>query len=407
VNVAVAIGGLALLIILHEAGHFVAALAVKMRPRKFYLFFPPAVVKRVRNGIEYGIGAIPLGGYVKIPGMHPPAGGDLRAQLADAVAEAPWLEGHVERVARDVDAKLLDEARAGLARLREAVEKASLSERPRNAAERGLAELEDTLAPDAYWRAPAWKRITVIFAGPGTNLVFAVVLLAIVYMVGVPVAATDKVDRLVTASPAAAMGLRVGDRILAVDGKPVDSDSISKTIRASGGSPITLAVERDGSRIRLGPARAKKLDGAYRLGFVLGTRKESYGPVKSVQLAAQQTWTVTEQIGRALAQLPTRSGREQISSPVGIVEGSSQALNEGFRVYLEILAFISLSLALLNLLPLLPLDGGHIAFSILEKLRGRAIPREAYEKASAFGIAVVLLLFVLGLSNDVGRLNGG
>jgi regulator of sigma E protease len=226
-------------------------------------------------------------------------------------------------------------------------------------------------------------------------------------MAGVPVAATNKVDRLVAASPAAAMGLRAGDRILAVDGKPVDADSISKTIRASGGSPITLAVERDGARIRLGPARAKKLDGAYRLGFVLGTRNESYGPAKSVKLAAQQTWSVTEQIGRALAQLPTRSGREQISSPVGIVEGSSQALNEGFRVYLEILAFISLSLALLNLLPLLPLDGGHIAFSIVEKLRGRAIPREAYEKASAFGIAVVLLLFVLGLSNDVGRLNGG
>jgi regulator of sigma E protease len=407
VNVAVAIGGLALLIILHEAGHFFAALAVKMRPRKFYLFFPPALVKRVRNGIEYGIGAIPLGGYVKIPGMHPPAGGDLRAQLGEAVSEAPWLEGHVERVAQAVDAKLLEDARAELPRLREAVEKASLSERARNAAERGLTDLEDTLAPDAYWRAPVWKRITVIFAGPGTNLLFAIVLLAIVYMAGVPVAATNKVDRLVAASPAAAMGLRAGDRILAVDGKPVDADSISKTIRASGGSPITLAVERDGARIRLGPARAKKLDGAYRLGFVLGTRNESYGPAKSVTLAAQQTWSVTEQIGRALAQLPTRSGREQISSPVGIVEGSSQALNEGFRVYLEILAFISLSLALLNLLPLLPLDGGHIAFSIVEKLRGRAIPREAYEKASAFGIAVVLLLFVLGLSNDVGRLNGG
>ena len=99
-NVAVAIGGLALLIILHEAGHFFAALAVKMRPRKFYLFFPPALVKRMRNGIEYGIGAIPLGGYVKIPGMHPPAGGDLRAQLGEAINEAPWLEGDVERVAR-------------------------------------------------------------------------------------------------------------------------------------------------------------------------------------------------------------------------------------------------------------------------------------------------------------------
>ena len=72
-NVAVAIGGLAFLILIHEAGHFFAALAVRMRPRRFYIFFPPALVKWRRKGIEYGIGAIPLGGYVKIPGMHRPA----------------------------------------------------------------------------------------------------------------------------------------------------------------------------------------------------------------------------------------------------------------------------------------------------------------------------------------------
>ena len=80
-NIAVAIGGLAFLILIHEAGHFFTALAVKMRPRRFYIFFPPALAKWHRNGIEYGIGAIPLGGYVKIPGMHKPAAGDLEAHL--------------------------------------------------------------------------------------------------------------------------------------------------------------------------------------------------------------------------------------------------------------------------------------------------------------------------------------
>jgi regulator of sigma E protease len=78
--------------VIHEAGHFLVALAVKMRPRRFYLFFPPAIVKKVHNGIEYGIGAIPLGGYVKIPGMHKPAERDLDAALARAVEEGPWVE---------------------------------------------------------------------------------------------------------------------------------------------------------------------------------------------------------------------------------------------------------------------------------------------------------------------------
>src|SRR5690242_2738643 len=78
-----AILGLAFLILIHEAGHFFAARAVGMRPRKFYLGFPPALVKRVRGGVEYGIGAIPLGGYVKIPGMHKPSPGDLRSSLKE------------------------------------------------------------------------------------------------------------------------------------------------------------------------------------------------------------------------------------------------------------------------------------------------------------------------------------
>ena len=95
-NVAVAIAGLAFLIMIHEAGHFVTALAVRMRPRRFYIFFPPAIVKWKRKGIEYGIGAIPLGGYVKIPGMHKPAGADVEGQFGPAIDEAPWLAAHVE-----------------------------------------------------------------------------------------------------------------------------------------------------------------------------------------------------------------------------------------------------------------------------------------------------------------------
>src|SRR5215207_5069288 len=94
-NILVAIGGLAFLILIHELGHFVTALAVKMRPRRFYIFFPPAIAKWKRNGIEYGIGSIPLGGYVKIPGMHRPAPTDVDVHFHRALDESPWLRPSV------------------------------------------------------------------------------------------------------------------------------------------------------------------------------------------------------------------------------------------------------------------------------------------------------------------------
>jgi regulator of sigma E protease len=408
VSIGVAIAGLVFLIIIHEAGHFFVARGVGMRPRKFYIFFPPAIFKRVRNGIEYGIGAIPLGGYVKIPGMHRPAGGDLRVHLQPAVEEAPWLEGHVARAAEPLDAMRYDDARGALAELRGAVERADLTEGVAGAADRGMTDIEDGLSADAYWRAKTWKRVAVIFAGPGVNLIFAIGLLAAVFALGVPMANT--VESVNPGSPASAAGLQPGDTIVAIDGKdvtPVLTDRVPARVASSEGEPIQLTVERDGRRVELKTVRTEQIDGAWRLGFVLRGTEQSFGPGQSVQYAFQETWAITEATGSAIARLVTGSSRDEISSPVGIVQGSSDALEIDYRIYLRILALISLSLALLNLLPLLPLDGGHIAFSLLEGARGRAIPRVAYERASAIGIALVLMLFFLGVTNDVNRLNGG
>ena len=404
-NVAVAIAGLAFLILIHEAGHFFTAVAVNMRPRRFYIFFPPALVKWQRKGIEYGIGAIPLGGYVKIPGMHKPAGADLEAQFGQAVEEAPWLAAHLEPVKEALDQGSLEDARAGLADLRAAVERSDLSGPARKSAERGLTDVEDGVSSDAYWRAPVWKRIAVIAAGPLTNLVFAVLLLAVVFMLGVP----SQVDRTIASvdsgTPAATI-VQPGDTIVAVDGQRVSGEQISEKIRASKGDPVTLTIERGGREMTV-TARPRLNEGAYRLGFTLGVIYQSYGPLEATKLAGQRTWEATTAIGSSLGRIVTGQGRKDVASPVGIVQASSQTLEVGFREYLGILALISLSLALLNLLPLLPLDGGHIAFSIAEAIRGRAIPREAYERASAVGILIVLFLFFIGLTNDVNRIRGG
>ena len=404
-NIFVAIAGLAFLILIHEAGHFFTALAVKMRPRRFYIFFPPAIVKWQRKGIEYGIGAIPLGGYVKIPGMHKPAGADLAGQFGPAIDEAPWLAAHLEPVATALDEERLQDARTGLGDLRAAVERSELSDSARKSAERGLTDTDDSVADDAYWRAPVWKRVTVIAAGPLTNLAFAVILLAVVFMLGVP----SKVDRTIATvdpgTPAAEI-VRAGDTIVAINGQPVEGEQISEKIRASNGEPVSVTVERGGKEVTV-QARPRMIEGAYRLGFTLGVIYESYGPWDALKLAGERTWEATSAIGASLGRIVTGEGRKDVASPVGIVQASSETLEAGFREYLGILALISLSLALLNLLPLLPLDGGHIAFSLAEGVRGRAIPRAAYERASAIGILIVLFLFFIGLTNDVNRIRGG
>ena len=195
---------------------------------------------------------------------------------------------------------------------------------------------------------------------------------------------------------------------MAVNARPTpDFPTVSRLIRGSEGKPITLTVERDGQVLMLGPVRTKKIGGHYAVGFEPGWDEVQYGPGGALTHSLRDNWEATQAIVTFLPRLVTGSGRKQVSSPVGIVDASSQAVAFTFSLFLEILGLISLSLAILNLLPLLPLDGGHILFSLIEGIRGRAVGREVYERVSAIGIAFFLLLMFIGLSNDINRLGGG
>jgi regulator of sigma E protease len=401
-TILVAIVGLLFLILIHEAGHFFVALAVGIKPRKFYLGFPPAVVKVVRNGIEYGIGAIPLGGYVRIPGMHRPAAKDLQLNFSQAVREAPELQPLLDEIERHLESGDHAAARVALQPLVAAVGAAELTRIARKSAERGLRDLEESLGGDAYWRQPTWKRIAVIFAGPGVNIVFAIVLLALVYMLGVPNTNTRTVEQVEAGKPAAIAGLRHGDEIVAVDGHPTPTfTDIRARIQASHGKPVTVTVLRDGHRRTLGAAPTIRSGSRWIFGFVPGVRYKSYGLGTSLRFAADDCWQATKGMGLAIEGLFHHKGRDQLTSTVGIVKVSSNALKVSFRLYLQILGLISLSLALLNLLPLLPLDGGHILFSAIEGIRRRAVAREVYERASVIGFSVILLIAFIALSNDL------
>jgi len=400
----VVIGGLVLLVFLHELGHFSVALAVKMRPRSFYIGFPPALAKVRRNGIEYGIGVIPLGGMVRIPGMHRPAARDLQLSIEPAVREQPSLAAPVGAVRRALEVEDYVAARSALPELEREVAAAELSPGARRSAGRGLRDVEEGTAPDAYWRAATWKRVSVIAAGPLANILIAFLILFIVFAVsgGPSQQPTLTVGALEKGLPAAAAGLRIDDRIVAVDGRPTRTfDALSRGIQSSRGGPVTLTVVRDGRRVTVGPSRTVRSNGRWILGFEPTVRLIKYTPGGAARRAGSDLWGVVTGTGAGLASLFSSHGRSNLSGPVGIAKVAHSELQVGVTYYLEILAFVSMSLALLNLLPLLPLDGGHILFSLIEGVRRRAIAREVYERVSVVGIAFILLVFVIAFSNDV------
>ena len=351
---ALAFLGFAALVILHEAGHFFAAKAVGMRVERFSLFFPPLAVRRKWGETEYAIGTIPLGGYVKITGMNP-------------AEEIPPEHAH-----------------------------------------------------RAYYRQPVWKRIVVIAAGPAVNIALAfVILMGLYWSIGdVRQAKPNNRIEETTAGSAAAGILKPGDRILAVDGRTGDPTMLRKQIashRCAGkqkdgckaAEPATLVIQRGDARITV---KAKPVYNAVAkrplLGFAFAVTQPPIGPVTAAELSADKMWSITSGTVSTIAQIFKAEKRKEVSGVVGSYEATRKSIEMGTQQALLLLALISLSLGVINLFPFLPLDGGHIFWALAEKVRGRAIPFAVMERAGFVGFALVIMLALIGLTNDIGRLTG-
>ncbi len=152
----------------------------------------------------------------------------------------------------------------------------------------------------------------------------------------------------------------------------------------------------------IGPVRAKLSQGAYRIGIAIESRT---GPGESVPAAAADsvglTWSITSETVRGLGHLATGRDTNQVSSSVGIVRVSAQAWRQGLRDFLFVLGLVSLALGLLNLLPVLPLDGGHIVMALVEKVRGRTFAQAVYMRYSVIGLSLFAVLMYFGLRNDL------
>jgi regulator of sigma E protease len=231
------------------------------------------------------------------------------------------------------------------------------------------------------------------------------------------VGTTHTIDTVQGGSPAAHV-LRPGDRLVAVDGVRGSTADLRLTLgthtclgkqrQGCAGTPVRLTVVRDGRTVEL-TARPRYDTAAQKplLGFQFAAVKDRSGPVEGMGDAVTGMWRVTKATVSAIGKLfYDAKARKQVSGVVGSYETTRQAVNTTLVDALQILAIISLSLAIVNLFPFLPLDGGHVFWAAAEKLRGRAIPFSVMERAGVVGFVLVGLLFLFGLTNDIDRLRG-
>ena len=396
--------GFSALIILHELGHFTAAKAVGMRVERFALFFPPLIAKFRRGETEYGIGMIPLGGFVKITGMNPE---ELEPEQAPE-GSPPWgSEPAAAEAGRDTPQGLLERVEAA----------------GQNPGER--EELSPEVLKRAYYNQPVWKRVVVIAAGPAMNILIAfVILFFLAFSLNQITGPSLKIADLTNDSPAKAV-LQPGDKVISIDGQTLDNlkgtqradkfrDLIGshkcagqQTDGCQASTPVSIVVDRNGQRVPL-QITPKYDPGAQQV--LLGVRFEPTDitpidtPAQAADYAVDTMWLITSKTVSAIARIFLPEQREQLSGPVGSSRALNEAIGFGTQEALFIIALISLSLGVINLFPFLPLDGGHIFWSLVEKVRGRRVPFSVIERASAIGFLLILLLFAVGLTNDLGRL---
>jgi regulator of sigma E protease len=411
--------GLALLITVHEFGHFIAAKAFGMRVEKFYVGFPPAALRRTWGETEYGIGIIPLGGFCKISGMTPeePVGDGVAAEIVfdaeDGALDRTYTVAEVDEGLKEFDARIRGEHMDGVADSDPAVVRL-------NELKRVLEGYRaERLAPEGpgdpvYYKQAVWKRNITIAAGPVMNfLAAAVILILFVGIGGVP-KATLTLDEVVKGTPAYTAGLVAGDTLVGTDGVTWKTwDEASAYFRAHPGDTIALTyLPRTGGPERTVEVKLVSNPQDAKSGY-LGVRaavdRERPGPLETLRLGASGFKDVV--VGTFTGFWWLFSGRvsatgpDGAAGPVGIINVSHQAVEQDW--YPILLAFLSFNLGLINLLPILPFDGGHIAMNLVERVRGRRIDSRVFERMVAFGTVLLVLLFIFLTFNDVKRLFGG
>jgi regulator of sigma E protease len=473
----------AVLVVVHEAGHFAMAKKVGVRVLRFSVGYPPKLFGFRRGETEYSLGATPFGGYVKmlgdevgekptleelsmylheigldligaarehgatLPGSEfddnlrmvaerlstgPSFGGAAGASIpvqsgnaafAASVPQAPPVPtlalGPVTVIGRELkpdEALLLNEVRSH----------PTVDDAIKTLAEQPPRVLVEEYCKRAFPTQSLGKRVLIVLAGPLANIIFAPLLLTFVFMYGVPTL-LPVVGMTTKDLPAAKAGLLVGDRILSVNGQPMDTwADFSKTVKAGDGSPVTLEIERHRkgqvSRststivIKPTPIEQKNIYGVNATTWVIGVQPSSddeivkrYGPLGAMREAGETSYELTIQIVVGISSIFAGSTpvKDALGGPIMIAQMAGQEAHRGFASLAMFTVMLSLQLGMINLLPVPLLDGGHLFFFVFEGIKGKPLELRYREAMLQVGLFLLVALMAFVIFNDISRIVQG
>lgn len=347
------------LVFVHEFGHYGMARLFGIKVETFAVGFGREVLGWTdRHGTRWKLGWMPLGGYAKFAG-------DMNA------ASQP---------------------------------------------DPALSDLPEAEKAELFQFRPIWQRALVVAAGPMINFAFAILIFAGFFLIYGQQVTAPVVGSVVADMPAAGAGLQAGDRILAIDGRPITRfEQIARQVAINTGEPIAITIARDGARLdkMATPKLLREEDrfgnSFYRgaLGIRSGTDIEliSHGPVSAIGAGVAETWATTRMMWETLVQVVTgRRSVDELGGPIKIAQFSGQSAALGLASLISFMALISINLGFINLLPIPMLDGGHLLLYAAEAVRRRPLPPKVQEWAFMSGFALIMSLMLFLTWNDIASL---
>lgn len=357
---------LTIVVFFHELGHFLVARWCGVRVDAFSVGFGRELAGfNDRHGTRWKLSLIPLGGYVKF------AGDENAASMPDRS---------------------------------------------------GLAGMTDAERAGTFPAKPVWQRAAVVAAGPIANFLLSIVIFAFVFGVYGKVVTSPLLQEIHPGSAAEQAGLQPGDLVLSVNGRQIATfTDLQRIVSASADVPLTLDVDRKGEVVRIVVTPQYKeisdgFGGTQKVGLLGVTRSPAqadltriqYGPVEAVAEGARETWFIAARTLDYLSKVVTgRESADQLGGPIRVAQVSGQVAELGIIPLLQLAAVLSVSIGLLNLMPVPMLDGGHLVYYAVEAVRGKPLSERVQDVGFRIGIALVLMLMVFATWNDVSRLAGG
>lgn len=444
----------AVLVLVHEAGHFAMAKRLGVRVIRFSIGYPPRVWGFRRGETDYAIGATPLGGYVRM--------------LGDEIAEEPsasTLEGYIQEIELDIldgarqtgwlatSGKAGDDALAAIASelapapgeaissaralaiighepnaeedliLREVAKDGTVKRARETLCEGRPSAFIERFNLRAFPSQPLGRRIAIVLAGPLSNILFAPIVLTIVFMIGIPVT-LPVIGKIFPDKPAAAAGLRTGDRVVSVNGTATETwEALSRAVKESGGATLQLAVRRvEGSaaktiNITVQPkpmVEETAVNGNKSQVWVIGVLprgdeiKERVPPLQAIGRGVGQSWTMSHDIVVGIVKIidGATPARKALGGPIMIAQMAGQEAHQGFADVALFTVMLSLELGIINLLPVPLLDGGHFMFFVIEAMRGKPLKLRHREIAMEVGLFLLFILMAFVILNDISRIIG-